>query len=222
MSESIHRQRMTNCYPPAINNIYEFKAILDSEHPEFDEISTERITEDAYLLTMGEHRIAQWENMFSIVPTPGSTLEQRRDTIIARIRGQGKLNTELINRIVNAFTGGTAKSWIEDSVLNISVLPAEGTKVYIFDNIIEELSQKIPAHLDINIFRAYRYWQDVLGGKLGSKLEEDAFDDFYLSGFTNSWGDIYRDHATWYDVLYGNTRELNKLDETMFDEFILG
>ena len=154
---------MNSYYPQVIQSITEFKAIIDAEYPEFEDLAVakDRIVEDAYLLTMSEGRILEWETILGIKPLEDSTLSDRRDVIIARIRGQGKLNTETINSIVNTFTGGTARSWVEDSCLYVEITPPPNNKSYKFANVEQELKNKIPAHLGLNVSRNYYDWQDV-------------------------------------------------------------
>ena len=116
---------------------------------------------DAYLSTMSNDRVLQWEQLLGIRPLEDSTLDDRRDTIIARIRGQGKLNTTLINSIVNSFTGGTAESWIEDGVLYVEITPPPNSKAYRFENVEQELAKKVPAHLGLQVSRNYYEWGGV-------------------------------------------------------------
>jgi hypothetical protein len=158
-----YQDRMINYYPSVVSAITEFKAIIDSEYPEFDELdkSRQQVLDDAYLTTMGESRVTQWEQILGITPLPDSSLQDRRDTIIARIRGQGKLNTETINAIVHTFTGGTAISWVENSCLYVEITPPPNNKSYKFANVEQELKKKIPAHLGFNVYRNYYDWQDV-------------------------------------------------------------
>jgi hypothetical protein len=159
---------MINYYPEVVKAITEFQAIIDAESPIFEELANARkqVMDDAYLTTMGETRITQWEQILEITPIKGSSIEDRRDTIIARIRGQGKLNTETINAIVNAFTGGTAISWVEDSCLYVEITPPPNNKSYKFANVEQELKKKIPAHLGFNVRRNYYEWQDVLDNQI--------------------------------------------------------
>ena len=169
----MYRERMNGYYPQVIQSIMEFQAIIDSEYPEIETLSesTERITNDAYLTTMSEDRIKQWENILGIIPLENSTFDDRRDTVIARIRGQGKLNTALISTIVGTFTGGTANSWIKDGVLYVEITPPPGNKQYQFKNVEKEIANKVPAHL-------------------GFKIERNYY----------TWGEIENTHATWADV----------------------
>lgn len=179
-----YKDRMLGYYPPVISNIRDFKAIIDSEYPEFDGVSDSKneVLDNAYLTTMNEDRIEQWENRLKIRPVEDSTIEDRRETIIARIRGQGKLNTALISSIVNAFTGGSAESYIEGSNLHVIITPPPGNKQYKFANVEQELSRKVPAHLGLVIERNYETWEEYLD---------------------NTWGDMIpeQEDETWEDVL---------------------
>lgn len=180
----MYQIRMNGYYPQVVHNILEFQSIIDGEYPEFELLAEgrNRITQDAYLLTMSEERIAQWEQILGIKPISGSSVSDRRETVIARIRGQGKLNTELINSIVNAFTGGTANSWIEDSILYVEITPPPGNKQFQFANVEQELSLKIPAHLGVKVSRNYYEWGEV---KVSYDTWQDVKDNF------TTWEGVY-------------------------------
>lgn len=174
---------MNGYYPQVVSCITEFKAIVDALAPEFEELNKSQldVIHDAYLLTMGEKRIEQWERILKIQPLLDSTLDDRRDTIIARIRGQGKLNTALINSIVNAFTGGTANSWIEDSVLYVEITPPPNNKSFKFANVEQEISKKVPAHIGFQVSRNYYEWGEF-------KDNNHTWQDMYDLG---NWEDVY-------------------------------
>lgn len=177
-SNSIYGQRMIDYYPQVISCIQDFRAIIKSEYPEIDALHTsgDRVLGNAYLLTMDEKRVEQWENVFGIKPLQDSTIDDRRDTIIARVRGQGKLNSTLINSIVNAFTGGTANSWVKDSILYVEITPPPGNKQFKFDNVEQELSKKIPAHLGFSISRNYYTWDEIQKSYATWQDIKDGFD----------------------------------------------
>ena len=188
--ESTFGQRMIEYYPQVISCIQEFRSIIKAEYPEIEDINggKDRVIEDAYLLTMTEDRVESWEKILDIAPLSDSTLGDRRDTIIARIRGQGKLNTALINSIVNAFTGGKAESWVEDSVLYVIITPPPTNKQYQFANVEQELRKKVPAHLGLKVSRNYFTWGDIKNnhtdwGEVSTELE--------------TWNDVYLFVPTW-------------------------
>lgn len=180
----MYRERMNSYYPTVIQKITEFQAIIDGEYPEFEDlaIGREQIINNAYLLTMDENRIGEWEKILGIKPIESSSLSDRRDTIIARIRGQGKLNTALINSIVNAFTGGSANSWVEDGVLYVEITPPPDNKQYQFANVEQELGNKIPAHLGLVVSRSYYTWSEI---KANNSTWQNVYDNF------DTWEDVY-------------------------------
>ena len=179
-----YTERMLTYYPEVIQKILEFQAIIDSEAPEIEALSNgvERVTTDAYLTTMTEERVTQWEHLLGIQPLSDSTLSNRRDTIIARIRGSGKLNTELINLIVYTFTGGTAKSFVKDGTLYVRITPPPENKQYQFKDVEQEIMRKVPAHLGCEITRNYYTWNDVIS-------------DY------PTWETLSSQHDSWNDVL---------------------
>jgi hypothetical protein len=201
----MYQERMLSYYPNVIKSISEFQAIIDGEHPEFEQISlgNEYIIADAYLLTMSEPRIKQWEKILGIPVREGSTLEDRRETVLARIRGQGKLNTKLINTIVKTFTNADCKCWFENSTLYVRLNPSPDGKTYLMDNLIQEIAKKIPAHLNYNIKESWQYWREV-------------------NSNYDSWLDVQKAYGTWENVLHDNPGQINALDESKLDEFYLG
>ena len=180
----MYRERMNSYYPQVIQSILDFQAIIDAEYPEIEDLykGRERVVEDAYLTTMNEERVEQWEHILGIKPLEQSSLSDRRETIVARIRGQGKLNSTLINSIVNAFTGGTANSWVKNSVLYVEITPPPGNKQFQFANVEQELSNKIPTHLGFQVSRNYYNWTEIKNRYL-------------------TWQDIKDSFTTWSDVL---------------------
>ena len=175
---------MNEYYPKVIQAILEFRAIIDSEYPEIEELSNsvQHIVDNGYLTTVSKERIEQWENMLGIQPLENSTVEDRRDTVIARIRGQGKLNSETINIIVGTFTGGTANSWVKDSTLYVEITPPPDNKSYRFENVEQELAKKVPAHLGFKVERNYYTWGEI--------------ENNYAT-----WGDVEASFGKWEDVL---------------------
>ena len=173
---------MLNYYPYVIQRILEFKALTDTEGIEMDLLfeESEDIVNDAYLTTMGEDRIVQWENVLGISYISTATLQDRRDAIIARIRSKSKLNTMTINSIVNSFTGGTAKSYFQDSTLYVVIDPPPTNKQFIFSNVERELTKRKPAHITLVVSRNYVTWGEV----------KDGFTDWeHLKSFTKVNGD---------------------------------
>lgn len=187
LTESIYGNRMINYYPPVIANITDFRALIGAEFPEVESLydAKEEVLDNAFFTTMNESRIKEWENALKIVPLADSTIEDRRDVIISRIRGQGKLNSATIKSIVNSFTYGSAKSWIEDGTLYVEITPPANNKQYRFENVEAALRNKVPLHIGLVVRRNYTEWDLLLD----------------VSAQDKTWQGVYDRHETWEDVL---------------------
>lgn len=161
--KSISENRMLEYYPDVIKCLLEIQALMFTEGFEIDGItsSLESALGDAYFETMGEERIEQWEQLLRLTPNSISTLENRRDAIIARIRGNGKLNTEAIQLIVSAFTNGTAESSFKNSTLTVKIKAPKNNKQYIFSDVENELKRRVPAHINLIVSRDYATWGEI-------------------------------------------------------------
>lgn len=177
-------KRMLDYYPELIKAILEFQALMMTEGFEFDFATCDFdfTWNDVYLSTMSEARVVQWEKALGITPLSADTLEQRRDVIIAKFRGTDKLNTNGINAVVSAFTGGTANSYFDNGVLTVEVTPPTVSKVVKFSAIEEELKSRIPAHIELKVVRKYSTWNDI-------KSLYNNWQAMHDSGL--SWFDIY-------------------------------
>lgn len=155
--------RMLGYYPKVIQDLLEYQALMQTLGFEIDFFRSEIVLafNDAFLTTMGEERIIQWEQALSITYAEGDSLNDRRDAIIARFRGGNKLNTAAINNIVDAFTGGKADSYFKDSTITILITPPPNNRQYKFANVEREISRRIPAHLNFKVYRRYSNWNEI-------------------------------------------------------------
>ena len=185
-----YNEQMLNYYPEVIKSIREFQALIRTQSLQVEEIHEKLIDllENAYVETADESRIEQWEKVLGITPLPqgDDTLEtwlsDRRETILARLYQTPKLNTKSISDIVKIFTGGDAKSSFKNGVIQVLITPPKDNKQYKFQNVENELSKKIPAHLMFRVDRNYYTWLQT--------IENYA-----------TWNDVYTQMSSWEDVL---------------------
>lgn len=99
-----------------------------------------------------------WEDEYGIEAT--GTMEQRRSTIIAKMRGTGVVTKEMIKDIVEAYTEGEVK--VEEDNENY-LIPIEITSpsAGISDEVImaRQLREIIPAHIDFE----YKFRRPIEG-----------------------------------------------------------
>lgn len=186
-----YNEQMLNYYPEVIKAIREFQELIKTQSLEIEEMHEElvKLLSNAYVSTADEETIAMWERLLGITPldqgedTLETWLEDRRETILARLYHTEKLNTKSISDIVKIFTGGNAVSSFRDGVITVYVTPPPGSKQYKFGNVERELKRKVPAHLILVIDRNYYTWSEV---------NEDY----------TTWGDLNNTLPNWEEVLF--------------------
>jgi hypothetical protein len=184
-----YNERMLNYYPEIIKGIREFRLLVESESVEIENLNNElaKALANAYIVDADEETLAKWERYLNIQPFPQGEesdelwLEDRRETILARIYNVPKLNTKTIGEIVKIFTGGTCKTYFKDSTIYVDIEPPKDNKHYRFENVEQELKKKVPAHLNFQVSRDYYTWLEV------------------KKDYTN-WNDVKETFPTWEDV----------------------
>lgn len=186
-----YNEQMLNYYPEVIKAIREFQVMIETQSLQVEEMHKEltRILSNAYISDADESRIAEWEKFLGIAPLPQGEdtlevwLEDRRETILARLYQSEKLNTKSISDIVRIFTGGTAVSYFKDGTIYVLISPPKDNKAFKFTNVEQELRKKIPAHLEFQVTRNYYSWLQISNANL-------------------TWGDIKNNYSIWEEVLY--------------------
>ena len=185
MADINYYEQMLNYYPEVIKSIRDYKELIAAQSVEIADLDDTLTTtlRNAYISDADEATLVRWEKVLGITPLEGSTVEDRRETILARLYNTPKLNSESISEIVRIFTGGTAKSYFKDGTIYVLITPPDKSKSYKFDNVTQELRKKIPAHLGLSVAKNYLTWGDVKNKYA-------------------TWEDVMVAHTDWEDVLY--------------------
>lgn len=184
-----YNKHMLNYYPEVIKAIHEFQVMIETQSLEVEEMHEEltRMLGNAYVSTADESRIAMWEQFLGIIPLPQGEdtmetwLNDRKETILARLYSIEKLNTKSIADIVKIFTGGTATSYFKDGVIHVTIFPPKDNKQFKFENVEQELLKKIPAHLRFQVDRNYYTW-------LQAKSQYSTWNN--LKNSVTNWGEV--------------------------------
>ena len=171
--------KMIGWYPTTVVAVDALRAVNDVVGHELDNARARGalLNNNAFLFWMDESRLAEWENALEIDVPENSTVEERRNVIIAKIRGQNKFNVSNIKSIVKTFTGGDAEVTVANGVISVKVLPPNNGQLYNQSALVWELKNKIPAHMQLNVERYYSTWGDV-------KNNETSWQSI-RSGYTN-------------------------------------
>jgi hypothetical protein len=184
-----YNEQMLDYYPEVIRAIREFQELIKTQSLEVEEmhLGLTKILGNAYISTADENTILQWEKLLSITPLSQGDddletwLSDRRETIAARLYNPEKLNTQSISDIVQIFTGGTAVSYFRDGTIYVLISPPRNNKKFKFENVEQELLNKIPAHLSFQVERQYYTWLEI------------------KNNYSN-WSEVKNNLSTWEDV----------------------
>ena len=162
-NQSYYGYRMINYYPVVINSLLEYQCATNALGFEIDFLKCgfTFTFSDAFLTTMGEDRIKEWERILEIVPKATQTLTERRSQIISRIISRFKLNTQTISDMVNLFVDAQVNSFFLNSCIYVYIKPYDMTYTDDWPEIYAELITRVPAHLGLNIGRLYSSWGAV-------------------------------------------------------------
>ncbi len=162
--------------PAFYGRFLEMRALLASEGAALEEFSLllPRLAQEAAISEASASRIAHWESLMEIVPQ--GSLAQRRMMVLARLRGQGKLNSARIKQIAHSFTGDLdAQVELTGSELRVRILPPNRGEVFRFPDLERALKPLIPAHLNLLVVRFYNTWGDRKAALLNWEEIASAF-----------------------------------------------
>lgn len=186
-----YNEQMLNRYPEVIKAIREFQLLIKTQSMEVEEMHKHltNILSNAYITSADEETIAMWEQYLGITPldqgddTLEAWLEDRKETILARLYQVERLNSATIADIVKIFTGGTVTSFFRDGTIHVYIDPPNDSKQYKFENVEQELRKKVPAHLNFVVSRNYYTWLQTKN-------------DY------STWNDVYNGVSTWEELLF--------------------
>ena len=175
---------MLNYLPPFWHENEEMRQILSVHEYEFNEALTESeiIIQDAFILTMSEDRVKQWEKALGL--PPNGTLEERRMAVLGYFSVIAKLTEESIKAMaIRLYDGARARIKFEDSTIKVEVvpLPKNYETQVAFPLLREWIYEKKPCHIALEVERYYTTWGEVKN-------------DF------SSWGKVVL-QKTWQDVI---------------------
>lgn len=155
--------KMIGYYPQVVKQIKDVEAVCYAVGIELDNARAKIAdnTNDGFLFWMDEHRLREWEKELELSYAETDSLDARKAAVVAKLRGQNKLDESTIKKIVNAFTGGTATVVFGDSTITVDIEPPDDGTEFNWDTAEKELRNRLPAHVLLKVNRNYSTWGDV-------------------------------------------------------------
>lgn len=168
--------KLLDYLPEYLKEIKEIKAIMDTEDVEIDELRTViQDVLDQKFIDAATWGLELWERELGLPINPNLTYAERRSKLKSKIRGIGKVDSNLIKEVADSWTNGDVDITF-DGGINIKFNSIFGIPSNIEDtkNAINEI---VPAHLRVVYLFAYLFIADVEAMTI-AELESQTLDKF--------------------------------------------
>ncbi|WP_312428276.1 YmfQ family protein [Lacrimispora sp.] len=150
--------------PPFLAEIRELKAIYETEGYAVGLLEHE-LSEllDQCFISTATWGLTRWEQVYGLVTNMALTYEQRREILMAKLRGQGTTTAQMIKETAETFSGGEIQV-IEDNPNYHFIVRFIGVKgiprnMNAFIAMLEDIK---PAHLSYSFEYRYTTWGELI------------------------------------------------------------
>lgn len=165
--------------PPFLAEIRELAEIYRTEGYEVGRLQYDlRDLLDQCFIGTATWGLTRWENVYGVVTNMSLSYEQRREILMAKIRGQGTTTRQMIEDTAATFSGGEVKV-IEDNPNHLFIVQFIGIKgiprnMQAFISMLEDIK---PAHLTYRFEYRYTVWRELkpyTWSRLGAMTWDDT------------------------------------------------
>ncbi len=150
--------------PPFLAEIRELKAIYETEGYAVGLLDHE-LSEllDQCFISTATWGLTRWEEVYGLVTNMALSYEQRREILMAKLRGQGTTTAQMIKETAETFSGGEIEV-IEDNPDYHFIVRFIGIKgiprnMNAFVSMLEDIK---PAHLSYSFEYRYTVWNELI------------------------------------------------------------
>ena len=137
--------------------------ILETEGLEFD-ATHQRLKEtlDQFFVQTATWGLGKWESQLEIEPPIGATHTERREKIIAKIRGVGTATIAVIKRTAEAYDQGAVDVYEDHPAYKITLVFIDTTGVPPnLQSLLDAVRDVVPAHLEMAHRFNYFLWDEL-------------------------------------------------------------
>lgn len=160
-SDRDNLREMKDYLPHYYHEIKEAMAIIQAEANEVTRLRAwlSKVLDQAFVKS-SDIALDRWETLLDIPYREGRTDEERRNLIIAKLRGPGATTLASLEQLVNSFyeTSLTEKHLTSTVDIHITEVRGEPPNFADIDHAVNEV---IPAHVFPNFIFSYVPWQEV-------------------------------------------------------------
>ncbi|MFV0497184.1 MAG: putative phage tail protein [Candidatus Fimivivens sp.] len=163
--------------PERLQGVTEFAALADAVNPEIDAMNAVVgiMAANATISTSDENGVKRWEKILGVSTPMNSTLQARKNALVARLMTKPPINLETLREIIEAYMGVEVEISIEASV--VAVLYRGTSRIADLAPLYATLYKTIPASLLVQIAYKYLTWAEFDGqGFTFLTLDAKGFD----------------------------------------------
>lgn len=158
--------------PPFLSEIRELKAIYEAEGYAAGLLEHELSDLlDQCFISTSTWGLTRWEQVYGVATNMALSYEQRREILMAKLRGQGTTTAQMIKETAETFSGGEIEV-IEDNPNNHFTVRFIGIKgiprnMNAFISMLEDIK---PAHLAYSFEYRYTTWSELINRSWSSAV----------------------------------------------------
>lgn len=158
--------------PPFLSEIRELKAIYEAEGYAAGLLEHELLDLlDQCFISTSTWGLTRWEQVYGVATNMALSYEQRREILMAKLRGQGTTTAQMIKETAETFSGGEIEV-IEDNPNNHFTVRFIGIKgiprnMNAFISMLEDIK---PAHLAYSFEYRYTTWSELINRSWSSAV----------------------------------------------------
>lgn len=165
--------------PPFLAELREMAEIYRTQGYEVGQLEHDlRDLLDQCFISTATWGLIRWENVYGVTTNLSLSYEQRREILMAKLRGQGTTTRKMIEETAAAFSGGEVKV-IEDNPNSLFIIQFVGIKgiprnMQAFITMLEDIK---PAHLTYRFEYRYTVWNELKSytwDRLGAMTWDDV------------------------------------------------
>ena len=120
-----------------------------------------------------------WERTYGLETDVSKPLEQRRERVVAKIRGTGTITEAMLKNVAESYTNGEVEviGWPREYAIDVRFVSVLGTPPNI-DDLSAALDEICPAHLVYRYLYRYLLIREIHGVMTLEELERQTLDKF--------------------------------------------
>ena len=155
--DSYQDRQLIGNLPPALQEVLEFQAVMESEQPEICQLfaAIGAALKNQFILTLDEYGAKRWEKMLGISPKATFTLEERRFLILNRLNEKTPFTLAALKAMLQILCGEDGYSVeVLNTAYTLKVKVALVAK-HNFDDIGQLLARVVPANMVVDLSLLY-------------------------------------------------------------------